>query len=477
MQNHFQTYSCIPKVTRRLEETGCRTPNVCADPAEAVAKWLLAHELPHGQWSHKSRSQPCFHSIFLWFIGLCGLVLSHSLALGVETLPQELTSSRRAEQTDQHWYHATTALGTELHVDSSNLSPSSRLALDAREVACQAACRWPPALGLRQRAHTVRQLFCNDALPTRQAASAVATFLQLQAAHQEDIGAASAMRAYYSQIGIAEQQQWIHAAGEAIELQEQKQHSLMEQGLAAVVDLSSLQRKNLDLQDQWLQSVSQLRQLRKALNGLTGREIELGDFKLEPLTVQAMDLDCHLLVAQAFRERADLLAWQQLSCQLDEQSASMVATILSSTPGSFGLPIPTASLLKRLTCQALAPSELAENLKQELCLLIQTQKAYIEQDVHEKCEQLHLAYQRHEIELQRIENWSGRIEQLDRLGSHGQSRPEQRMQAEAGLLESRSTEVTRRLEVKLAEVALAESVGGLAIRCCRGLAWLPTGFQ
>ena len=418
-------------------------------------------------------SQVCLRRFLLWLFGVTWFAAYQSISIGADPQPNELSSSRRTEQPVSQSFQSEPLIITDLSVGQD---PSNRLPLDAREVACLAACRWHPAVGLRQRVHTIRQLFCNDSHGSRQASTAIVNFLQLQAAHQEDIGAASAMRAYYSRIGITEQQQWIHAGGKAVELQQQKQQSLLEHGFATALDLSSLQRKNLDLQDQWLQTSSQLRQLQKLLTGLTGQDFECAQHMVEPLVVQSSILDCEKLIAQAFRNRSDLLAWQQLCCHIDEHNAPMVATILSSISGNFGLPMPTASLLKRLTCQGLDPSVLADSLKRELSVLIQTHQAYIEQSVQEKCEQLQLAYQRHEIELHRIDNWVARIEKIDRLESHGQTRPDQKMIAEAGLLESHSTEVTRRLDAKLAEIALAEAVGGLAIRSCQGLAWLPTGY-
>lgn len=411
---------------------------------------------------------------------ILGLLLAWSLAAWTtssqqsgfadETKPEIDSSSRR---------FGSAALSSLPGLGSTPKQPEITISvepLDAREVGCLAACRWHPAIGLKQRAQTIQRLFCQDSLENQQASRAIARFLHFQAAFQEDIGAASAMRTYYSQIGVLEQQKWMVAAGESVERQQQKQQSLMDQGFAAGIDLSWLQRKNLDLQDNWLQTDSQLRQLQKLLTSLTGLDFSTSSWICEPLVIQANTLNCELLVAQALRQRCDLLAWQELSCRTDEASAPMIATLISPLSGSFGLPMPTASLLGRLFCQGLDPCVLVSSLRQELTVIAQTQQAFIEQSVREKCEQLQLAYQRHEVELQRIDNWLARLAQLERLESLGQTRPDQRLNAESGLLEARATEVTRRLEAKLAEVALAEAVGGLAASCCQGKAWLPNGF-
>jgi hypothetical protein len=401
---------------------------------------------------------------------MVGVLLLHQLPLPAETEPNDRYSSRRWEQPDLLSLEQQ-VIAIRLPAKTAELRP-----LGAREIACLAACRWHPAKSLRQRADTIQRLFCNEPHSSRQGAAVVVSFLQAQAAHQEDLGAASAMRAYYSSIGVGEQQHWIDAGTRAVELMDQKQHSLLDQGLAAGIDLSSLQRKELDLLDQKLQAESQLRQLQDLLTGLTGLDCELSGYLVEPLAIQETELDCEALVAQAFRQRCDLISWQHLYCHINETTAPFLVEILSSVAGSFGLPIPTTTAIKRLLCLQVDGKVLADSLRRELGVLIQTHQAVVEQSVREKCEQLQLAYERQDIAQQRIQNWLSRLSQLDRLESLGQPKPDQRMLAEAGLLESRVTEVTRRLEAKLAEVSLAESVGGLAVRCCHGQAWLPTGF-
>jgi hypothetical protein len=56
----------------------------------------------------------------------------------------------------------------------------------------------------------------------------------------------------------------------------------------------------------------------------------------------------------------------------------------------------------------------------------------------------------------------------------GDSRPAELVLAKSSSLGSKAIEIERRLEAKLAEIALAEACGELSPRCCRGQAWLVT---
>ncbi|MBX3423502.1 MAG: hypothetical protein KF752_18255 [Pirellulaceae bacterium] len=352
---------------------------------------------------------------------------------------------------------------------------SGQLPLGAREVGCASAGCWKPALLLRQRAQTVIRLYSDDRAAKRQAASMLARFLQLHAAYQEDIGAASAMRPYYSRIALQLQLQCIDQAVQATDLQMAKQHKLMDNGLAAGADLTALDRQRLDLEEQRLQAEARDRQLREIVHSLSGLDYAQGQCIVEPLSVQPQQLDCQCLALLAVRERCDMQAWRTLYCQVDEDSAPLIAGTLAASIGGFSIPLPAVYGLRLLLCNPVDEMTFACSLRQELAAMIKVQEQWIRQTVMEKCEDLQLAYRRWELAGQRIESWQHRLAQLQRLEELGQAKPDQRIAAEAGLLEARTTEVTRRLEAKLAEVSLAEAVGGLAERCCRGEAWLVTG--
>lgn len=347
------------------------------------------------------------------------------------------------------------------------------LPLGAREIGCQAAQRWNPAIGLRQRAQTIQRLYCEQSQSKRQAANGIAQFLCLQACHQEDLAAAAAMRAYYSRIGIAEQKVFVSTGQQVVSSQQAKQSRLIEQGLAAGVDLSSLDRQHIDLTDQLLQAESQDDQLRRLLSGLTGVDYRVEERILEPLVVEQQILDCDALVATAICDRYDLQSWRYLYRQINEESAATFASIIATSVGSFGIPVPKMAGLKQLLCNSYDKTLLAENLRKEVATIIDTNESYTQQLVIEKCSQLQLAYQRHQLQLQRISSWEYRLKQIEQLETHGDARPAERVSAEAGLLKARSDESVRRLDAKLAEVSLAEAVGGLAGKCCRGQAWFP----
>ena len=180
--------------------------------------------------------------------------------------------------------------------------------LGAREVGCLAACQWLPASMLRQRGQTISRIYCQQPEPQRQAAQAVVTFLNLQAAHQEDVGAAASLRAYYGRIALSQQQLLLEEGETLTARQAQKQQQLMEEGFAAGLDLSSLQRQTFDWQDSRLQLESEDDRLRQLLARLVGIDYRADQFCLEPLTVQPAELDEHGLVAWALSQRRDLQA-------------------------------------------------------------------------------------------------------------------------------------------------------------------------
>ncbi len=152
----------------------------------------------------------------------------------------------------------------------------------------------------------------------------------------------------------------------------------------------------------------------------------------------------------------------------------MFASLISTSVGSFGIPLPKMTGLSQLfCCGSFDKQSLAENLRSEVQSILETNERYASQLVFEKCSQLQLAYERLALQQQRIESWKHRLNQLDKLDELGDTRPDDRAKVEAGLLRARFDEVARRMDAKLAEVSLAEVVGGLAGKCCRGEAWLP----
>jgi hypothetical protein len=378
-------------------------------------------------------------------------------------------SSRKSELPE------TSPIATQADPSATRVEPW-RQPLDGRRVACLSACQWWPARALRHRASTVRQIYQTAQPRMQQTANWLACFLELQAAHQEDLGAASALRAYYSRIGLYEQQALIEAGRKAVDLQQSKQQRLADRGLGVGFDFSSLERKRLDLQEQQLEVDYSDRQLRELLCSLSGLDYQVSQMEVEPLLIQAAQLDREALSAIAIRDRFDLQAWRYLRSRIDPDSAPMAAGILGPAVGGFGLPLTSLGKLKQLLHQSMDPSTLAESLRRELAALSQAQEEQVRQSVHERSNELQLAYERHRIELQRMASWENRLAQLERLKELGKSSAEEKAEVEAGLLNSRSLETARRLEAKLAEVDLAEAVGGLAGRCCRGDPWLQTGW-
>lgn len=365
-------------------------------------------------------------------------------------------------------------------VPVSLTSASANAGLDslgAHEIGCQAAKNWQPSAALRQRAQTILRQYRDDCEKKRQAANAMACFLQLQASHQQDIGAGTAMRAYYSRIAISLQQELIAVGQQMVDDQSKKQDQLLKQGIAAALDLTSLQRQRIDLQDSGVQAAAQDEQLRNTLYALTDIDYDSCQCLVEPLTIIPSELDCQCLVHFAMSNRRDLYAWQYLCSQVNEDSAPMFVSLLVTSITGYGIPVPITVGLKKWLCSCGDQSNLAESMRQELSTVIRGNQSWIEETVLTKCSELRLAYQRLELEHQRMASWRQRLDQLQRLEALGQTKPDELAAAQAGYLRSQTDEVKRRLDAKLAEVALSETVGGLSIRCCQCQPWLITGVE
>ena len=351
-----------------------------------------------------------------------------------------------------------------------------RRAIDGRDIACQAARKWLAAQALRARGRTIETAFTEEAAELQCAARVIANFLNLQACHQEDIAAANGLKAYYTRLALAEQCELVHESLALVDQQWQRQQAALQQGLATGVDLTTYARRRLEIADQQCQLQSQDRQLRNLLARMAGYDYAMHEVRQEKLELQACELDCSSLIAQALAQRYDMRSWQILGCHIDADSAPLYARLLTTAVGGFGLPLPTPGALKNLFSSE-DQAALASFLRRELQLAIRIQRDWIEQTVAEKCAKLELAYRRLEIAQETVDSWQARRQQLEEVQALGQAYPEEMALAHSGWLEARTREISRRLEARLAEVELAEATGELARRCCAGQAWLPAAAR
>jgi hypothetical protein len=194
---------------------------------------------------------------------------------------------------------------------------------------------------------------------------------------------------------------------------------------------------------------------------------------IEPLEVRVQTLDHEYLQKFAVEHRRDLQALQSLSSQINNGTAPMLSSVVNSATGLASLPLPKRCLLDRVMGRA-DNSAVTNSLKQTMALACETQASAIRREVAEKSTALELAYQRIELSQETIASWDKRREQLERLAELGDSRPAELVLAKSSSLGSKAIEIERRLEAKLAEIALAEACGELSPRCCRGQAWLVT---
>ncbi len=348
--------------------------------------------------------------------------------------------------------------------------------VDGRDISCRAAQNWTPAQVLRARGRTVVQVYCDEDECSQQAARSLAIFLNMQANHQEDIGAASALRAYYTRIAIQEHLLLTVESLSLLDSEKGKQQAAQEGGLPAGTDLSDFERQRIAIEDQQLQLQSQERQLRKLLAQLARVDYAMDSVRQEALEVIDNSLNCERLKTIALATRHDIRGWAYLAGEINETSAPVYAKMLSTLVGGFGLPIPTISGLKNLLCPP-DNSCLAANMRQELNLTVETHRRWICQAVDEKCAKVELAYRRIDLARQTVDSWKARLAQLEKLEDMGNAEPKEFAMARVGRMQARVEEISRRLDARIAEVDLAEAIGGLNCRCCNGLPWLLTGSE
>lgn len=346
---------------------------------------------------------------------------------------------------------------------------------DAFQIGCLGARHWIPSDILRSRARAIIQLYCKEDECSRKAAAVLANFLRMEAVHQEGIGAASAMRGYYTRIGLADQLTLNTESRDAISRADSKQQSLLKQGLAAGTDRTEFERLQIEVRGAELEILSQDRKLRSLLNELCKVDYPMNGIQQEPLEVVENSLDCAALQGIALATRMDLKAWLYLQCHVNEDTAPIFAKMLPTLIGGYSLPMPTICGLKKLFCKP-DYSCLAANMRHEIQLTVETHRRWISQAITEKCNDLILAYQKIELANQILASWEGRRDQLLELETLGQSRPADLAEARTEILKARSNIIARKIEARNAEVSLAEATGGLARRCCAHQPWLLTGY-
>jgi len=383
------------------------------------------------------------------------------------------TSSRSTLRDTSRSTSATETAALPADFTVATTATSTGIFIESRSVACRAASEWMPAKQLRQHATATQELYCEGDDCTRQAANAIARFLQQQADHQQDVAAAIALRAYYAQAAIDEQFVLARQSVAALAELRERQLAIVEKGFSAAIDLTSLDRESINLQLQRLQLEQRNRQVTESLNDAMRLNYDWQTSETEPLEVRIQSIEADYLVQFALSHRHDLLAIQYLGSQINSGTAPLLASVVSSASGMVSLPLPKRCFVDRMLRRE-DNTALANNLKESIALAYETQANAIRREVSEKSTALELAYKRITLSQETTATWKKRDEQLARLAKLGDSRPADQTIARTSLLASQAMEVERRLEAKLLEIALAEACGGLYCRCCNGLAWLIT---
>ena len=418
------------------------------------------------------------HTLRMLAFNLMAIVASSGLAQ--ESLQPVSVSTTHAGLTS-----APVAMATKLTIDSwpemnssQKSSPSSQTivslpVIDGRLVACKAAEGDLAARALRLRAQTLEQLYQQQKEKSQLAVRAVTRALELAAVQQQDLAAANGLRTYYTWIATTEQAALLANSRAHLAGQRASQLALLQEGIATGVDLSSFERQELELEDRQLQLTSQQRQLCSLLSQLTASDWEHATFAHESLDVRPQVLDSHRLQSTALQCRSDIQAWRSLQQWLTTETAADILKFMMTMPGGWSIPLPEYGVLGNLLCP-LDRTCLTKNLAAELRTAESALAEAVCLSVSQRTERLRVGYERMQLAQRIVESWEGRVEQFTALEAVGDVRPEEKARALSSLLMARGDEIQRRLEARLAEVDLAEAVGGLAHRCCRGEAWLSS---
>ncbi|GIW98554.1 MAG: hypothetical protein KatS3mg111_1887 [Pirellulaceae bacterium] len=353
---------------------------------------------------------------------------------------------------------------TEGHAESDGA------VVDALLVGTLAADRSLTAKLLRDRATTLRQLYNRHHEDQRRSAGVLAEFLCAQARHQEDLAAANALRAFYGLLAVAEQMAVLDEAQADLRRRQQQIESLAASGVAVGVEAHQLDRWELRLADNRLELQQRFAQAQMALQGLTNLQLDPVTDAMEVLEVLPTDVDCQALADQALMQRHDLRGWRRLMSCTDEATSRLVAASLGTTAGLGGVVLPDKGMLLGGLLRH-TDDCLAQNVRRELRDLLHMHEQAVRTEVLDRCSRLKIAWQRMDTARRMQESWEQQVAQLEELENYGRGRPAELAQAHAELRMARVAWITRRLEARVLEIDLAESVGGLADRCRHGAAW------
>jgi hypothetical protein len=352
------------------------------------------------------------------------------------------------------------------------MSSSTPVPGEAERLACRAAECWPPARLLQQRAATVREATPGHHLHAGSTPSqAKASFLLHQAAWQRDLAAASALRAYYSLIAVELQLTQIERGEALLDEQSRTQAALAERGLGNP-DPTALERRRLTLADQRLVLEKNRQHLQNSLVQLTHTPDCQPPWTHAALAIQPRPLDCDQLVRTALCQRHDLLAWQTLARQLNSGNAQAVAEMVSTLAGGVQATPIDPSLTERWWLK-LHGDKLLQRVVRELRTVRDMHQRLVSRGVCERCATLATEYQRVQLAEQLRDSWLNRVAALERLEELGDARPEELGESRAEAIQAEATLIQRLLDARTAEIDLAEALGGLAARVCRGEPWFP----
>lgn len=343
----------------------------------------------------------------------------------------------------------------------------------AAQLACRAAQCWGPSRLLLQRAATLEESNGVLRLHSRDSVEAQIQFLKHQAAWQQDLVAAGALKSAFTVLAFDAQLEQAERGLALTAEQSAAADALSAKGIAPS-DPTAMARRRLGIEDQCLQLLKGRTLARITLAQLTSLPECNPILVAESLDVQPRCLDCDALIREALSHRSDYRGWQMLATRLDKSNVAAISEIISSTAGNIGLVEHHPQLVDSLWAK-LNAGQILERVRNEIHTVTDLQRRLIESAVCERCNVLKIAYERVITAQELLDSWNQRVAALERLAELGHAQPEALGEAKAKQIEATASLIQRQLEARLAEIDLAESCGGLAQRCCSGEEWKRGG--
>ncbi|MEM8865478.1 MAG: TolC family protein, partial [Planctomycetota bacterium] len=340
--------------------------------------------------------------------------------------------------------------------------------LDATTCQCNAATNTSIANAVALERHWANVLIsCEEGL-VEEALCLTRSLLALQAADLRNASAATALTSFYLLAGVEAQQDYLDRGISELETAIRRLDSLKEEGLPTPdqIDRSVLATQLVELRDKNLQ----LCLLRIQLNGQLKRQLgcPLDERRFFwPRVEWAPNLapiDIESAVAEGLSSRVDLRSLQLVRCKLSKATVPVARLVLQVADGTLGAVTPTPGLIHHLRCADCKKHEIDVRCRQLLLLEEDATQLAIAK-VKNGAYKVMTQQDRVRLAKQAVDERRAELNRLEKIREVEDISIFEISAARGRLFEAEATLVEKVIELKVAEVALRETQGMLAVEC------------